>query len=168
MNSGLRTSQFGVIGNVLGRPRTVRSAKNELEPWSHIRGLEFPPRLLTVLGLRRLSEARLNPESGGGFKKMMSRRQKLLATNQVPVSSQFLWLGLALLWCSGYLLAAEQHAPDLAVHEWGTFTAIAGADGQTVKWIPFQGSIDLPGFVERLRTATPKPFLRGTIRMETP
>ena len=146
----------------------MRSAKNELEPWSHIRGLEFPPRLLTVLGLRRLSEARLNPESGGGFKKMMSRRQKLLATNQVPVSSQFLWLGLALLWCSGYLLAAEQHAPDLAVHEWGTFTAIAGADGQTVKWIPFQGSIDLPGFVERLRTATPKPFLRGTIRMETP
>ena len=99
---------------------------------------------------------------------MMSQIRKLPSTNQVLRSAQFLWLGLALLWCSGYLLAADQHAADLTVHEWGTFTAIAGADGRAVTWIPFQGPIDLPGFVERLPRATPKAFLRGTIRMETP
>jgi hypothetical protein len=130
--------------------------------------LEFHHDLLTVPGLRRLSEARLNPESAGGFQKMMSQIQKWLSINQVPAFSQFLWLGLALLWCSGSLLADDQHAPGLAVHEWGTFTAIAGLDGQAVTWIPFQGSFDLPGFVERLHTATPKSSLRGTIRMETP
>ena len=36
-------------------------------------------------------------------------------------------LGLGLV---GWLIADERHAsPDLTVHEWGTFTAIAGKDG---------------------------------------
>ena len=56
----------------------------------------------------------------------------------------------------------------LTVHEWGTFTSIAGEDGQAVEWSPLTGSTDLPSFVEHLRTPEFKLGLRGTVRMETP
>jgi len=56
----------------------------------------------------------------------------------------------------------------LTVHEWGTFTSIAGKDGQAVDWSPLSGATDLPGFVEHFRTPAFKLGLRGTIRMETP
>jgi len=57
---------------------------------------------------------------------------------------------------------------DLIAHEWGTFTSIAGRDGQAVAWSPGGGAADLPGFVEHFRTADFKGELRGTVRMETP
>ena len=57
---------------------------------------------------------------------------------------------------------------DLTVHEWGTFTSIAGADGLAVDWLPLTGSTDLPSFVEHFREVAFKGGLRGTIRMETP
>jgi hypothetical protein len=53
-------------------------------------------------------------------------------------------------------------------HEWGTFTSIAGDDGQSVEWLPQIGSTDLPEFVEHLEGAAFKGGLRGTVRMETP
>ena len=56
----------------------------------------------------------------------------------------------------------------LVVHEWGTFTSIAGADGDAMQWLPLQGKSDLPSFVERNSNATVKGDLCGTIRMETP
>ena len=56
----------------------------------------------------------------------------------------------------------------LTVHEWGTFTSIAGGDGEAVEWSPLTGSTDLPGFVEHFRTPEFKLGLRGTVRMETP
>lgn len=56
----------------------------------------------------------------------------------------------------------------LTAHEWGTFTSIAGPDGQAVQWSPLTGSTDLPGFVEHLRNSRFKRGLRGTVRMETP
>jgi hypothetical protein len=69
----------------------------------------------------------------------------------------------------GWLGGDDQRStPDLTVHEWGTFTAIAGRDGQAVEWTPFTGRADLPGFVEHLGAANLKLGLRGTIRMETP
>jgi len=37
---------------------------------------------------------------------------------------------------------------DLAVHEWGTFTTVAGVDGRAVDWLPLGGPSDLPCFVE--------------------
>ena len=81
---------------------------------------------------------------------------------------RFLTFGLVALW-AGWLIADEQHAsPDLTVHEWGTFTAIAGSHGQAVEWRPFTGPTDLPGFVEHLTGANLKARLRGTIRRETP
>ncbi len=57
---------------------------------------------------------------------------------------------------------------DLSVHEWGTFTSIAGKDGAALDWLPLTGSTDLPGFVEHLREPGFKGGLRGTVRMETP
>jgi len=56
----------------------------------------------------------------------------------------------------------------LTVHEWGTFTSIAGRGGQAVEWSPLTGSTDLPGFVEHFRDGNFKVGLRGTVRMETP
>jgi hypothetical protein len=58
--------------------------------------------------------------------------------------------------------------PDLTAHEWGTFTSIAGIDGQAVKWSPLNLSGDLPSFVEHLSGAQFKAGLHGTVRMETP
>jgi hypothetical protein len=67
---------------------------------------------------------------------------------------------------------AEPVYAGLTVHEWGTFTSIAGPDGQAVEWSPLAeqktGSTDLPGFVEHFRTPDFKLGLRGKVRMETP
>ena len=67
-------------------------------------------------------------------------------------------------------LAAAQAPPTaagLVVHEWGTFTSIAGEDGQAVRWLPQGGQSDLPCFVERSGFNI-KGSLSGTVRMETP
>jgi hypothetical protein len=66
--------------------------------------------------------------------------------------------------------AAAKQLPenDLTVHEWGTFTSIAGSDGQAMDWLPLTASTDLPSFVEHFREVHFKGGLRGTIRMETP
>jgi hypothetical protein len=58
---------------------------------------------------------------------------------------------------------------EFTAHEWGTFTSIAGPDGQAMDWLPLTGSTDLPSFVEHLSNINNfKGGLRGTIRMETP
>jgi hypothetical protein len=62
--------------------------------------------------------------------------------------------------------ATEAPAPAV-VHEWGTFTSIAGPDGRAVEWTPQAGPSDLPCFVVRNRFNI-KGALRGTVRMETP
>ena len=55
----------------------------------------------------------------------------------------------------------------LVVHEWGTFTSVAGQDGNPVTWLPFSGPPDLPCFVHRLGGRNFK-LAYGTVRMETP
>ena len=77
-------------------------------------------------------------------------------------------LGLAAHCIAGLLMAQGQVFSDLTVHEWGTFTSVAGKDGRAVQWVPLAPSADLPGFVEHFSTADFKQGLRGTIRMETP
>src|SRR5689334_9482131 len=66
-------------------------------------------------------------------------------------------------------LAAQSPSPAVpfTVHEWGTFTSIAGADGQAVRWLPQDGPQDLPCFVERSPYQY-KGGIPGTVRMETP
>ena len=81
---------------------------------------------------------------------------------------------LVLLLTLGLFVAADANAPtrtkdpgSFSVHEWGTFTSIAGADGGALKWSPLTGPDDLPCFVDRIAFG-PKWTLRGTVRMETP
>jgi hypothetical protein len=65
-------------------------------------------------------------------------------------------------------VSASQPIPQpLIVHEWGTFTSVAGADGHAVEWLPLQAASDLPCFVDRMRFNV-KGWLPATIRMETP
>ena len=62
----------------------------------------------------------------------------------------------------------------LIVHEWGTFTSIAGKTGFALDWRPLNGSSDLPKFVHTLqdgrglRHGPAKLSLEAQIRMETP
>lgn len=55
----------------------------------------------------------------------------------------------------------------VTVHEWGTFTSIAGKNGRAVPWQPLGGPADLPGFVRRSNDVGKGP-LTATVRMETP
>jgi len=71
------------------------------------------------------------------------------------------------LLCS-HAAVQESQATDLAAHEWGTFTSIAGPDGRAMDWLPLTGSTNLPSFVEHFRDVNFKGGLRGTVRMETP
>jgi hypothetical protein len=101
---------------------------------------------------------------------MNARIEKFLSGTEMRFwLSRLLVLGLLTFCFAGWLIADEEHvSSDLTVHEWGTFTAIAGNNGQAVEWTPVTGPTDLPGFVEHLSDANLKPGLRGTIRMETP
>lgn len=72
---------------------------------------------------------------------------------------------------------AKSKPADLIVHEWGTFTSIAGKNGAAIDWRPLNGATDLPKFVY---TETGGDGFRGTyergggkgalarVRMETP
>jgi hypothetical protein len=95
-------------------------------------------------------------------------RKSLLEMEKRSWLLRLLAFALSAFLLGGWLIADQQHgAPDLTVHEWGTFTAIAGKDGQAVEWTPLSGT-DLPQFVEHISDVNFKLGLRGTIRMETP
>src|SRR5688572_26990157 len=79
--------------------------------------------------------------------------------------------------------AVADAADDITVHEWGTFTTVAGEDGRAVEWLPLGGPVDLPCFVISLNPlgkinipfngavpdyTTTRRTLKGTVRMETP
>lgn len=81
---------------------------------------------------------------------------------------------VVLLLTFGLFVAADANAPapskdpgSFSVHEWGTFTSIAGLDGGAMGWTPLTGPDDLPCFVDRIAFG-PKWSLWGTVRMETP
>lgn len=63
--------------------------------------------------------------------------------------------------------SAQTPSSRLVVHEWGTFTSVAGATGAAVQWVPVSGQPDLPCFVER-GLGNLKISTMGTVRMETP
>ena len=59
-------------------------------------------------------------------------------------------------------------AQDLTVHEWGTFTSVAGDDGSPVDWNTLGSCSDLPKFVNDFGFRNFKATIQGTVRMETP
>src|SRR3954454_13047171 len=71
--------------------------------------------------------------------------------------------------------AKASQKSELVVHEWGTFTSIAGKDGVALEWRPLNGASDLPKFVHStanlktgLRHINSKTELTAAVRMETP
>ena len=77
----------------------------------------------------------------------------------------------ALLSTAVVLMAAEIHSENnggLTVHEWGTFTSVAGENGSAIDWDVLGGKDDLPGFVQDGGYRCSKWRLTGTVRMETP
>jgi hypothetical protein len=75
------------------------------------------------------------------------------------------------------------HPTDLTVHEWGTFTTVAGENGRAIDWVPLGGPSDLPCFVEhfqgnplvkvlpnqpRVDFESIRSAMSGKVRMETP
>lgn len=80
-------------------------------------------------------------------------------------------------WNSPAKTAAQKTPPaenGLVVHEWGTFTSIAGKDGIALEWRPLNAPSDLPGFVHTIQKVGAgirhpgKRDLSAAIRMETP
>jgi hypothetical protein len=59
-------------------------------------------------------------------------------------------------------------ASGLTIHEWGTFTSVAGEDGSAVEWDTLGCKSDLPNFVNDYGYRGFKSSLQGTVRMETP
>ena len=66
-----------------------------------------------------------------------------------------------------FSVTAATDPTGLVVHEWGTFTSVAGQDGFAQEWVPPQGPRDLPCFVGRLPSNI-KGWMPATVRMETP
>jgi hypothetical protein len=60
-----------------------------------------------------------------------------------------------------------QPVGQVQVHEWGTFTSVAGSHGESVAWAPLAATSDLPCFVQTLGKGVVK-FTPGLVRMETP
>ncbi len=86
------------------------------------------------------------------------------AVRAVPVVAVAAISGAALLMAASI---GSLHPEELTMHEWGTFTSIAGDDGMAIDWEPLDGPSDLPCFVHRFEHGA-KALLSGTVRMETP
>ena len=103
----------------------------------------------------------------------------------LPLRNVFAILVATLALAGVPVAVALQAPPPLTVHEWGTFTTIAGDDGQAMQWLPLGGPTDLPCFVETYKNRMFKVMqppeagalldyekarsgLKGTVRMETP
>jgi hypothetical protein len=89
-----------------------------------------------------------------------------LKVRSVPIFTAVLVVSAALV-----LIADDTNSPQvdsLAVHEWGTFTSVAGADGSAVDWDALGCKDDLPQFVNAAGYRGFKWRLDGTVRMETP
>jgi hypothetical protein len=93
-----------------------------------------------------------------------------LKTGVVKSSRYLAYASMAIFLAATFWLAAHARPVNsgLTVHEWGTFTSVAGKDGQSVEWSRLTGPSDLPSFVEHFRDAAFKLGLRGSVRMETP
>lgn len=83
-------------------------------------------------------------------------------------------------------LAGDARSPEITMHEWGTFTTVAGTDGRAINWLPLGGPSDLPCFVKHVNAnfiakvapgaqagaqisfEAVRSSLQAKVRMETP
>ncbi len=89
------------------------------------------------------------------------------------------WLAAAVgVAALGLVHFSAQSDDRFIVHEWGTFTSVAGDDGVALDWRPLTGPSDLPGFVYGVGQPAICPTfrhdpgvkrsLKALVRMETP
>src|SRR6266850_385984 len=108
---------------------------------------------------------------------MRSKRLPRLSTNRLPSRQdreaamnrkrfQFLLPVLLFLLIATVVLPKPVDDTQTTVHEWGTFTSIAGDDGNAIQWRTYRSSDDLPCFVYSFGGF--KGGLSGSVRMETP
>jgi hypothetical protein len=68
--------------------------------------------------------------------------------------------------------ASGRVAPGFTVHEWGTFTTVAAADGRALPWRPLEAEQDLPSFVYSMRAGSDRLAAKSNAmalaRLETP
>lgn len=78
---------------------------------------------------------------------------------------------LLIISAAALLIAAENRIGQptgLTVHEWGTFTTVAGEDGTPIEWDTLGCKNDLPTFVHDYGYRNFKWRVPATVRMETP
>ena len=88
------------------------------------------------------------------------------AVRFVPLVAPVLLISATTLLMAADIRSAQPN--DLTVHEWGTFTSVAGADGSAADWDALGCKNDLPKFVNDYGYRGFKWRLQGTVRMETP
>jgi hypothetical protein len=98
---------------------------------------------------------------------MKARTRRRLALAPVLVVSAAILLAAADIVSPGPI-DLPSHPADLTVHEWGTFTSVAGEDGSAIEWNTLGCKDDLPEFVKEFGYRNFKWRVRGTVRMETP
>src|SRR6478609_5753450 len=86
----------------------------------------------------------------------------------MSMSGKLMLSAASLLLCLLAAIGFSKTADDLGVtvHEWGTFTSVAGENGEAVQWRTYGGPSDLPCFVDRFGGF--KGGLSSSVRMETP
>ena len=81
----------------------------------------------------------------------------------------FVFLSLALVAGLGLLSSdAKDERVDLKVHEWGTFTSVAGRTGNALEWRPLSVESDLPSFVYSIDRVQSKPPASSTPALPQP
>jgi hypothetical protein len=63
-------------------------------------------------------------------------------------------------------VALTRSPEGVTVHEWGTFTTVAGTDGRAIEWLPLGGPTDLPCFVHHFTPAPDAPVRLNVIKGE--
>ena len=92
----------------------------------------------------------------------------------IPALAVLVFIGVRLSARHARTSARTTTENNLIVHEWGTFTSIAGKDGVALEWRPLNGPPDLPQFVHTIQEGdgglrnAPKAALSAVVRMETP
>jgi hypothetical protein len=83
--------------------------------------------------------------------------------SEAPMLSRRLGIALVPVIALSTTVGLSRHpeSPEVTVHEWGTFTSVAGVDGRAVNWLPLSGPSDLPCFVRHLNANVMTKVLPG-------
>ena len=79
------------------------------------------------------------------------RKRRHLEKSDEPVATSRCRLRRLPVLATSYAFTKSADPAPLTVHEWGTFTSVANADGTAASWQTLSNGSDLPCFVERIK-----------------